>query len=300
MTKIFKRRFFLVIIVFLFISISSCAENKAVVCEHGVDITISSSLAKYIVASEKLPSKHFDYDGVKVMFDSDKAACYFVQNDQYVLSDKFKEHLDTYEDIIVLSEVSQQNDTTYAKFGKDKLVLDEFDEFGNKQEFSKEYQIVCTDLDGTRYSYQYRTFVSKGKRYYIYRYSSNIGMSIEQSFMVIKHNEKENRLLLIPLPYDTLYEVSGSSLSLKALIEKDTYLDERYSKFSYPKYLEGLEEDEVIEKITSWYIKYCHGYINEDNQLIIRYLGNDFMVSFGYKDTGNTLNKPGFKLTYLG
>ena len=93
MIKISKIRFisFLLIIVLL-ISTSSCTSciNKYVEMPEGVTLNVSSTIKEHLI-QENLPSLHFDYSGVRVMMESNGSACFFVSNDQYVLSDKFGE-----------------------------------------------------------------------------------------------------------------------------------------------------------------------------------------------------------------
>lgn len=298
MTKISKILLLLLIIITSCI-LSSCG-NKSTTMEHGVTLTVSSELKNYMLYPDKLPSLHFDYDGVKVLMDGDGAACFFVGNDQYELSDKFAAHIARYnaDEIFIIDETEQTYDKGEAKFGADKLKLDETDELGNAQPYSKEYQIVCVDSDGTRYSYQYRTFVSNSKRYYIYRYTSNMGISLEQSLMVVK-TANGNKLVLTPLPYNTKYEVSGASIKVNSLIKKDKYLDERYTKFAYPSLLDKYSNEVKNQMIKDWYIKYCNGQEVGD-EFTLTYLGAKFSLSFGVTDAGVDKNLEGFKLVYLG
>ncbi len=297
MIKISKKLliFFLFFFSFLF---TSCG-NKGEIFKDGVTLEISKSLKEYLIYQNNLPTLHFDYPGVCAMIENEGSACFFVQNDQYKLSDKFSEHLSHIDpnNIITIKEELQKYDNGKAKFGSDSLVLDDKDENGNEQKYSVEKQIVTFDERGTRYSYQFRTFVSNSKRYYIYRYSSNIGISIEEPLMVIK-GDKHNNLVLLALPYDTKYEVSSTTTKLSSLIDKDTYLDEHYQKFAYPAYLDGLNESEKIIKIKEWYTTYCHGYI-ENDKFYFSYLDALFRLDFGVNDAGNGRNQAGFKLTFI-
>ena len=281
-------------------SCTSCI-NQYVEMPEGVTLNVSNTIKEHLI-QENLPSLHFDYNGVKVMMTSNGSACFFVSNDQYILSDKFGEHLSKYskEQIYVVSCVDQEYDKGKAMFDGKKLPLDSTDEFGNPQEYSKEYQLVTTDVDGTRYSYQFRTFVSESKRYYIFRYSSNMGISMEQPLMVIKGENGKNKLALIALPYDTKYEVGPNNIKLEALIEKDTYVDEKYYKFAYPESIKDLSDSERREKVMSWYETYCNGSLDVNSNFVFEYYGVKFKVEFGFNDCGNERNKDGFKITYIG
>ena len=304
MIKISKIRLSIIfVIVVLLLTSTSCTSciNKYVEMPEGVTLNVSSEIKDYLV-QETLPSLHFDYNGVRVMMESHGSACFFVSNDQYVLSDKFGEHLSKYskDQIYVVSCVEQEYDKGKAMFDGKKLELDATDEFGNEQKFSKEYQLVITDIDGTRYSYQFRTFVSNAKRYYIFRYSSNMGISMEQPLMVVKGEDNKNKLVLVALPYETKYEVGPNNIKLEALLEKDTYLDEKYSKYAYPDSIKDLADNERREKVISWYETYCNGHLNQNNEFVFEYYGAQFKVEFGFTDCGNERNKDGFKITYLG
>lgn len=304
MIKISRIRIISLLLIFvLLLSTSSCTSciNQYVEMPEGVTLNVSNTIKEHLI-QENLPSLHFDYNGVKVMMTSNGSACFFVSNDQYILSDKFGEHLSKYskEQIYVVSCVDQEYDKGKAMFDGKKLPLDSTDEFGNPQEYSKEYQLVTTDVDGTRYSYQFRTFVSESKRYYIFRYSSNMGISMEQPLMVIKGENGKNKLALIALPYDTKYEVGPNNIKLEALIEKDTYVDEKYYKFAYPESIKDLSDSERREKVMSWYETYCNGSLDVNSNFVFEYYGVKFKVEFGFNDCGNERNKDGFKITYIG
>lgn len=298
--KKISRSILLVIFCFSFLLLTSCGqENK--IFEHGVDITISSDLIDSFTIQENLPKLHFDMENVSCLVEANGACVYFVKNDQYKLSDAFSSHLEQYskENIYIIKEQAQEYDSKEANFGKDKLPLDSTYPDGTTQKYAMEYQIVATQNDGTRYSYQYRTFVSNGKRYYIFRYTSNIGINLEQSIMVVKDKEGKNSLLLLALPFDTKYEVSGSAISKKALLERDTYLDERYYKFAYPSYLDGYESAAKIRMIKEWYITHCNGKTLENGDFVFNYLGANFKIEFGITDASSQMNTEGFKITYL-
>ena len=300
MKKISKKLLLALILLFTTVSLSGCFTNKYDEMPNGLDITVSNYLKGHLLYEDTAPTLHFDYNGIRVMKEYDGAAYYFVSNDQYVLSDKFYEHIKQYkpEQICVVSKSEQKKDKGKAKFGKDKLVLDEKLEDGTEQKYSMEYMLVCCNDEGTRYSYQFRTFVSGGKRYFIYQYTNNIGVCLEQSLMVVKKNG-ENKLVFTPLPYDTKYEVSGSTVKLDALINKETYLKDNYNKFAYPEYLKDYTDEEKAVKVQEWYETYCNGHF-EGDEFIITYLGAKFKVYFGVDKVKDDKFAKGFQLVYLG
>lgn len=303
MKKISKIRVFCIVLAILIVMLSSsCTSciNKYEEMPNGVTLNVSDEISEYLVQKD-LPSLHFNYKGVRVMMEAHGSACFFVSNNQEELSDKFGEHLSKYskDQIYVVSSVSQSYDAGEANFDGGKKKLDEFDEFGNKQEFSNEYQLVIAEKDGTRFSYQFRTFYSGGKRYYIYRYSSNMGISMEQPLMVVPGENGKNKLVLITLPFETKYEVGPTNIKLEALIEKDTYTDEKYRKFAYPNSIKDLSENERQAKVKQWYTTFCNGFEDEEGVFSFTYYGETFKVEFGVTDAGNERNKAGFKLIYV-
>lgn len=298
-----KKFCLLIISLLILFSCQSCKfANESTTYEDGIDISIAEELVEHMIYKDQLPVLHFDMKNVNVSTSSTKASVVFVNNDFYQLSDAWAAHLAEYkaDQIIVISASEQTNDKGDAKFGGDYLDLDEYDENGEPQKYSIEYRIACWDNTGTRYSYQYRSFVSGGKRYYVYCYTTSLTITMEQSLIVVQVDGK-NKLLLAPLPYDTKYEVSGSSLTVKSLIEKDTYLSSRYRKYLYPESLAHLSLDEQKASVKKWYQDYCHG---EDinGEFIIKYAGAKFKVNFDAMRQDNNTGKDtnAFELIYLG
>lgn len=297
-----KKKLLIIVLLMMMLTLTSCkgCSNQYVEHPDGFNITIATDLREHFVYPDKVPVKHFDMDNVHVSTSSTKSSYALVSNDYYAVSDAWAAHLAQYKNrYAIIKETNQTNDEKTARFGNDKLPLDAKDENGNAQIYSKEYQIVAWDLDGTRYSYQFRTFVSNGKRYYAYCYSTNLSLCIEQPLMVTRINN-ENKLLLIPLPLDTKYEVSGSTLSMKALIDKETYLEEKYTKYSYPESLKGYTLSEKIAHIQAWYITYCSGEMI-DEQFIVKYAGAKYEIRFNIERVDNDgKTVPAFQLIYLG
>lgn len=298
------KKLLLVIVLLLTLStLQSCKiQNKSKNYPDGFDITVNDELLPYFIYKDEVPKLHFDMNDVNVTESSTSNHYILVNNDFYEASDAWAKHLSMYEDneIIKIQELLQTDDKGKAKFGKEHLSLDDVDEFGNKQEYSKEIRMVAWNKDGTRYSYQHRTFVSGGKRYYIYCYSTSLSVSLEQSLMVVKINGS-NKLLLVPLPYDTKYEVSGTNLTVDSLINKDTYLAERYRRFTYPNYLSNYSFAEKVQKIKDWYITYCNG-TEENGVFTITYAGAKFQIDFDTtkKDASTGEEQRAFELKYIG
>lgn len=301
MIKISKFKKFLGIIVLLIsIYLVTGCTNKYVTKANGVDITVSEVYLEYMLNQENLPKIHFDYNGVNISTYSTNSQVIFVQNDQYKLSEAFANHLNQYRDDqkLITRSVEQEKDNPKAKIGSDTLKIDE------NTKSLEEIMIVTLD-DGTRVSYSYRTFVSDGKRYYTYKYIENMMISLEMPFMVVK-NDNKNKLVLLPLPYDTRYIV-GSNIEISSLIDKDTYVDtkatEDYYVFNYPSYFtsQTLDKEELVTLTKNWYVNHCNGKMVNDN-FQFEYLGFTFMIDFNYTKVSKVSNnlEPAFKIIFLG
>lgn len=297
-----KRLLFLLL--FGFISLTSCncsgLTNDSVTLEKGVNISVSSNLVDSFLYKEKLPTLFFDCPNVSVSTPGTTSRVYFVNNDHYALSVAFGNHLKRYKDTgyIITSQVLQTYDSGKARFGREKLTLDAYDDYGKEQKYSSEYQMVGWSNDGTRYSYQFRSFVSNSIRYYSYRYTDNIAICLEESLMVVSI-DGVNKLLLLPLPFETKYDVNGG-LTEEALLAKDTYLDDTYYTFSYPQSLKDFTDEEKTNKVKEWYEKYCEGSQLEDGYYI-SYAGAKFKIDFNCTKINKTTNKNeiAFKLEYV-
>jgi len=297
-----KKILVFICLIFSILALQGCKiKNQSKTFPDGFDISVGQELMEYMLYPDHLPVMHFDMPNVNVSTTSTNYKLVLVNNDFYKVSDAWEQNLkQNAKGYIILENLSQANESKYAKFGGDDLELDEFFEDGTKQESSKEIRLVTWTSSGTRYSYQFRTFVSNKKRYYAFCYSTPLVMALEQSLMVIKIDGK-NKLLLIPLPYDTLYEVSGSNLTIDALIKKDTYLDPKFNTFLYPNALnnEPLEKKRI--SIMNWYEEFCNGLLVDD-KFIIEYAGARFEVDFDASKEDGATGKmlDAFRLIYLG
>ncbi len=269
MKKMIKKLVLVLAILLSSLILTSC--DTTIAYQGGVTLTIPDDIASKLVYTGKLPEFHFEYDGeVNVADFSTKCKYLFAKNDFYKFSDEFGKNIEAYlENGINTKVTDQQNDKGIAKFGKDSLPLDA------PQEYSKEIMRVVWDETGTRFSFYYRTFVSGGKRYYTTPYTTNVTITMEVPIYVDK-GEKENKLYLLNLPYDTKYEVSGN-LELDALLEKSEYANAFYYQFEYPEFLTGYDEDQKIEEIKKWYERYCDG-IEVEDKFYFTYLGNKFEI----------------------
>lgn len=294
-----KKIITVLLLLITFISLTSCRNNYITMGE-GVDITLTEELKSHMLNPNNLPSLHFDYNGVRISDYSNNARVIFVQNNQYELSDAFANHLAQFSSnqIVETKSTIREEDKKGANFAGDKLKLDEGTE-------SLEKIIIVTTSDGTRFSYLYRTFVSGGKRYYAYTYVENMSITLEMPLMVVK-SEGKNKLVLLPLPYDTKYLVGGANTELESLVEKDTFLntnDKDTYVFSYPSYLQKQNKDKtfLVNEVKAWYEKHCNGRM-ENNLFVIEYLGIKFSVDFDQekvnKDTEVT--EPAFKINFIG
>ncbi len=298
-----KKIIVLLVTIFLLFITTSCnrLKNNYIEKPDGVDITVLASHKAHMLVPDKAPLLHFDYNDVKVSTYTNESKVIFVQNDQYELSDAFSKHISQYDSLIETRSVEREEDRKGAKLGKDKLPLDE----GTS---SLEKIVVATLNDGTRISYLYRTFISGGKTYYAYTYVENMSISMELPFMVVNHNN-ERKLVLLPLSYDTQYQV-GTNIELEKLLDKksDKYLNttqESFYVFNYPNYLKNNyknideaigEESYLKNQLLNWYEKYCDLEKIEEDLYYIEYLGVKFSLQ-----TGLSKNKEfAYKIDYIG
>lgn len=265
------------ILIFIWMSLILTSCNDTIAYENGVDVTIPDEIVEHLVYEGELPVFHFEYDGIVNVADfSTKCKYLFAKNDFYEFSDFFAKNIEPFESRGINTKVTDQtNDNGEAKFGRDKLPLDD------PQTYSKEIMRVVWDETGTRFSFYYRTFISGGKRYYTTPYTTNVTITMEVPIYV-ERVDNENKLYLLNLPYDTKYEVSGN-LELKSLLDKDEYTNEFYYQFEYPEY---ITSDDKISEVKKWYKMYCNGY-EEKNSFYFTYLGNKFELLFDVevKDT---------------
>lgn len=269
--KNMKKIFLLLIGLFLLVSLTSC--DDTISYDGGVTLSIPKEIEEILVYEGTLPTYKFEYDGSVNVADFSTSTRYlFAKNDFYAFSDNFEKNIIKYETQGINTKVTDQtNDEGEAKFGKDRLPLDE------PQTYSKEIMRVIWDDTGARFSFFYRTFVSGGKRYYTTPYTTNVTITMEVPLYVSRESGT-NKIYLLNLPYDTKYDVSAS-LELNKLLEKDEYTNEFYYQFEYPAYLSSHTDQEKVIEIKNWYNKYCSGY-EENGTYYFVYLGNTFEVLF--------------------
>ena len=162
--------------------------------------------------------------------------------------------------------------------------------------------MIITLEDGTRISCSYRTFTSNGKKYYAYTYAENMMIMLEQPFMVIRR-DNQNKIVLLPLPYDTKYTVSGTNTKPETILNKDTYVDTLTDSdcytFCYPAYWynQTTNEEELINLAKDWNKKHCSGEDTIDG-FIITYLGVKFKIEFNLTKVNKTslATEPAFKI----
>jgi len=289
MKRTFKMKKLLLL---LLLVLTSCSCTGDVIAyQDGFDITIPDEIRTHLI-NQFYPNLHFNYQGIiNVASFSTKNKYLLSQNDNYQVSDAFSIHISQFgTNFINTYEQIQTLDEKKARFGSDLLPLDQ-------GELSKEYMMVAWDENGTRYSYQFRTFLSGGKRYYTYCYNTNITIVLEIPLMVIKVGNN-NKLVLMNLPYDARYEVHAN-LTIDALINKSTYLDEKYYTYFYPAYLHNLSQSEKEQAIWSWYETNANGYF-ENNCYYFSYFGETFELIFNQLKFDRTLNQevPAFMIKY--
>ena len=125
---------------------------------------------------------------------------------------------------------------------------------------------------------------------------------LEQPFMVIKR-DGQNKIVLLPLPYDTKYTVSGTNTKSETILKKDTYVDTLTDSdcytFCYPSYWynQTTNEEELIKLAKEWYKEHCFGEETSDG-FVITYLGVKFKIEFNLTKVNKTslATEPAFKI----
>jgi hypothetical protein len=263
------------VLVLLALVLSSCGPSYKPLPEPGnrMVVTVPKDYADHLMYQGQLPKLIIPFtDAINVTTFSSDNYYILTKNDDLKVSGDLAKFFSEYEsDSIVYKTTGTAAENDYARLGGKKLPLDgpSFD-----------YNRIITTNDGTRFSMQYRMFTSGGVVYYGWTYSNGIAVSMEMPFMVSKINDTRF-LYLLPLPYNTRYEVSGN-LELDKLLSKDTYLSENYYTFFYPDTLKDLTLGEKQEEVKEWYIGHTDGRM-ENGQFVITYLGIDYIISFDKK-----------------
>ena len=287
MTKRLIKTSVVILLISLMFSLSSCNifKNESIEMANGVDITVPDDWKEHFLCPDEVPTLHFGYDKINVLSASTKDHYIFVNNDFYAISDAWEKFLIEHKDRYIITRAIKQENEKYpgsARFGGEMIPLAEFidEEKKIKQECSMEYLMVCFGEDGTRYSCSFRTFVGEKdgtlKRYYAYSYTGNLEIRLNLSVMVIKDELGEKKLVLMPLPFDTKYNLSNTT-RLDALLKQDSFLEQSNYTFQYPTtyssehyIIEGSgevkHEFDILDRqefIKQWYETYCNGVRDE-------------------------------------
>ncbi|HHU80702.1 MAG: hypothetical protein ACOX40_06305 [Bacilli bacterium] len=271
----------LAIILLLFVLIlSGCGPTYKTMPNRELVVTVAEDYIGHLIYEGELPK-------LVIPFSKNVNVANFSQNNYYVLTKNddfeiskdialfFKEYDDR---SIITKRVETPTEEGEARLGGKKFPIDSP---------SYDYRRIITTEDGTRFSMEYRQFTSGGVTYYGWTYHSGITITMEMPLMVVRDNNVL-RLKLLPLPFDTRYEVSGS-LKLDKVLSGSKYLDESYYTFQYPDSMKALTLEQKENRVKNWYIEHTNGRM-EDDKFVITYLGNDFIIEFGVtkrdKDSG--------------
>lgn len=282
-----KMKRLIMIMLMVVLVMTGCGPTYKTMPDRQLVVTVPEEYVSYLIYKDDLPKLVVPFSqNVNVASFSQSNYYVLTKNDDLDISKDIAKFIQAYnEKSIVTKRIDTPTEEKEAKLGGREFPLDSP---------SYDYRRIITTDDGTRFSMEYREFTSGGITYYGWTYHSGITITMEMPLMVMRSNN-EFKLMLLPLPYDTRYEVSGSLKLDKVLSSK--YLDESYYMFHYPNSMNNLSLEEKENRVKNWYIEHTNGRYEQD-QFVITYLGNDFIIQFGVtkadKDTG--AQKDAFKI----
>lgn len=279
------RKILIVLVTSLVLLLSGCA-NDVKSNPNGIKLTLSDEVIKYMpYSSDEIPYiVLFEDLNLNTVVNSKFTFQEVLSgNDDFVVSDAIAGLFTKYQDNLV---VKVDNETVSAtsqlnrieiKDGKrkvirEKLPVDPEEYPGEDKPLSVVYDEVAFIMleNGLQLTLEYRRFTSNNKTYYVWRYTRSIMLYLHYPLMVYKNDDGNNMLVILPLPNYTRYSV-GPQLTLKKLINEDTYLKEDYYTFSFDK----TKKDDII----NYYINRHQGVLDGE-QLTCTYLGIDFLIRF--------------------
>ena len=287
MKRIFRMKKILILILFLVIGLSGCFKNTYIEHDGSLTLTIRDEYAEEM-PYEVIPSYTFTFAGIIKTNENVQQPNYtiFQGNDDFHLSEQLATLFEKYKDkvdIVVVEEKESESERINRR-----------DEAGNvtpeilvPDDGKRYYEVAYFKLEnGMKLTLDYRRFVSDGINYYVWRYESNISMTLYYPLMVIEELGKKE-IVLLTLPNRIKFQV-GPQLKIVNIMKDPDYL--KPAKYTL-SYLEDL--DTTIEKkqyVIDYYINECDGEWVED-KIHFTYLGVNFSV---------TLLQDYFTLTYLG
>lgn len=276
--RIFKMKKLLMILLIGFLLLLSGCRNVVKPNEGQITLYLDEEFTQYM-NYEEIPSFTLTFSGVINTSDVDRIKTYqtiFASNDDLklsgIISDLFNRYQNRMEVVIV--EVLENRKTARLNTYEDG----ELKQLNYPTDDEKEYyEVAYIDLEnGLKLTLDYRRFISNGINYYVWRYTSLIGMSIYYPLMVINNNGTKE-FVILTLPNLVTFQV-GPQLKAKNVINDKNYLAS--PTFYSFEYLDKFETfDEKKQYVIDYYVNGYEGYF-EGDKLLFTYLGVKFKVTF--------------------
>ena len=253
-----KIRKILLLIVLSFSSLFLVACNEVEPNENSVTLYLTESFQD-LINYEEIPSFTLNFNGTLNTISNVNKTYYtvFSNNDDKILSDAISELLSAYEGKVEYVVVNED------EVSKRKFSIIENGELKNIDmpcDDNKVYdEVAYIALDnGLKLTIDYCRFVSDGKTYYTWRYSSSIAMYLYYPVMTIL-NDSQKELVLLTLPNKVALHV-GPELKLASILTKEEYLDSSMYSFNYASG-ETLEEKKAC--VVEYYQDYNYEKIDD-------------------------------------
>ena len=279
-----KIRKILLLIVLSFSSLFLVACNEVEPNENSVTLYLTESFQD-LINYEEIPSFTLNFNGTLNTISNVNKTYYtvFSNNDDKILSDAISELLSAYEGKVEYVVVNED------EVSKRKFSIIENGELKNIDmpcDDNKVYdEVAYIALDnGLKLTIDYCRFVSDGKTYYTWRYSSSIAMYLYYPVMTIL-NDSQKELVLLTLPNKVALHV-GPELKLASILTKEEYLDSSMYSFNYASG-ETLEEKKAC--VVEYYQDYNYEKI-DDTSFYFTYLNNKFKL---------VMNETAFTITWV-
>lgn len=274
MRGIFKMKKLLIVILFMVVMLSGCFKNEYIEHEGSLTLTIREEYAKEM-HYENIPSYTFVFEGIIKTNNNVPQPYYtiFQGNDDFHLSEQINNLFIKYKDKMEIMVVEEDE--------SDKERLNRRDSEGNAipeyldTDDGKVYlEVAFIELEnGMKLSLDYRHFISGGVDYYVWRYQSNISMTLYYPLMVVEE-QGQKEIVLLTLPNRIKYQV-GPQLKIVNIMKDPDYLED--GKYTLG-YLEDIETPAAKKQhVIDYYIEDMGGvYIGE--HIHFEYLGVKFSV----------------------
>jgi len=272
----------LIIILLLVITLSGCFKNTNIEHNGSLTLSIRDEYAEQMHYDE-LPIFTFEFEGTIYTSDNTPQPYYviFRGNNDFHLSEQISKLFDKYADRMEVVVIETKESTTERLNNRDEEG-EAIPEFLATDDGKRYYEVAFIELEnGMKLSLDYRRFVSGGKNYYVWRYESNISMTLYYPLMVVE-NFGEKEIVLLTIPNRISYQVGPQLKIVNIMKDPDYLLDAKYT-LSYELY--SPQEDAIDNRTTAekqqyvidYYINDCGGeFVSED--IYFTYLGNNFSV----------------------